>query len=124
MKNNTPKEAEEQRTIFSWARSNSALKRYPQIIFLNGSLNGIKLTSGREAGMAKQQGLVKGYPDINLPVRTGEYNGLYIELKRIKGGILSPAQKVWIEFLNSQGYKAVVCKGHLEAIKTIKNYLE
>ena len=123
MKNNIPYEAEEQRTVFSWARSDSALKRYPQLIFLNGSLNGVKL-SGRAAGMAKQQGLVRGYPDINLPVKNKKYNGLYIELKRIKGGTLSPAQKVWIEFLNSQGYKAVVCKGHLEAIKTIKNYLE
>ena len=37
---------------------------------------------------------------------------------------VSPAQKEWIEKLNSVGYRAVVCYGADEAIREIKNYLE
>lgn len=67
--------------------------------------------------------MVKGYPDIFLPVRNRTHNGLFIELKRVKNGVVSPEQRDFISFLNSQGYLAVVCKGSQSAIETIESYL-
>ena len=64
-----------------------------------------------------------GVPDLCLPVARGGYHGLYIELKRAVGGILSDEQKWWIDELKSQGYAAIVCHGAEEAIRTIKEYL-
>ena len=58
-----------------------------------------------------------------MPVPRGNYHGLYIELKRTKGGVISDAQKEWIEMLNGRGYLAVVAKGATEAIKVISDYL-
>ena len=71
----------------------------------------------------KAQGVKSGVPDMCLPVARGGYHGLYIELKRQKGGTVSETQKSWITALTEQGYKAVVCKGADEAIGTIKEYL-
>ena len=72
----------------------------------------------------KAQGVKSGVPDMCLPVARGGYHGLYIELKRQKGGVVSETQKSWITALAEQGYKAVVCRGADEAIGTIKEYLQ
>ena len=77
-----------------------------------------------EAHNLKLEGVKAGVPDICLPVPCGNYHGLYIELKRTKGGVVSDAQKEWIEMLNGRGYLAVVAKGANEAIKVISDYLK
>ena len=64
-----------------------------------------------------------GFPDLFLPIPIAKWHGLFIELKRIKGGVVSPEQKDWIAFLQEQGYGAVVCKGWLEARNTLVDYL-
>ncbi len=115
-----PYEDVEQKKVFDWSALNE--KRYPDLELLNGSLNGFRLTPSLRL-KAKQQGLKKGYPDIFLPVRNGEFSGLFIELKRIKGGSVSLEQKEFLKRLNEQGFRAVVCKGHKAAIEVIENYL-
>ena len=120
MKRLYPTELQEQIAVFSWANAN--LKKYPLLRYMNASLNGVRLTIG-QATIAKRSGLLKGYPDIFLPVKNKEYSGLFIELKRVKGGVVSPEQKDFLSFLNSQGFKAVVCRGSKEAIETIECYL-
>ncbi len=115
-----PYEDYEQNQVFLWSFRNE--KRYPDLELLNGSLNGFRLTPSLRL-KAKQQGLKKGYPDIFLPVRNKEFSGLFIELKRIKGGSVSPEQKKFLKRLNGQGFMAVVCKGHEAAIEVIENYL-
>lgn len=120
MKRLYPTELQEQIAIFSWA--NTQLDKYPLLRYMNASLNGVRLTIG-QATIAKRSGLLKGYPDIFLPLRNKEYSGLFIELKRVKGGVVSPEQKDFLSFLNSQGFKAVVCRGSKEAIETIECYL-
>lgn len=119
-KENVPSEEWEQKQIFIWAKGHQI--EIPELKWLNGSINGFRLTP-KLILKTKAQGVRKGYPDINLPVRTNKYTGLYIELKRIKGGKLSPDQKEWKEHLNSQGYLCLTCEGHKEAILVIKNYL-
>lgn len=77
-----------------------------------------------EAVHFKQQGVKPGVPDIFLPIPTKKYHGLFIELKKDKGGRVSPEQHEWIDYLTKQGYKAQVCKGFDEAQKTIERYLK
>lgn len=50
---------------------------------------------------------------------------LFVEMKRTKGGALSPEQKDWIDFLNEVGdVQAFDCYGADDAILTIARYLK
>ena len=69
------------------------------------------------------QGVTPGVPDICLPVARGGYHGLYIELKRLKGGRVEECQQWYLANLSRQGYKAVVCKGWEAARDVIEEYL-
>lgn len=71
----------------------------------------------------KATGVKKGVPDLLLPIPNKTHHGLFIELKRVKGGNVSPEQKTWLAKLSEQGYMAVVCKGFDEAKKVIEQYL-
>jgi hypothetical protein len=53
----------------------------------------------------------------------GGYHGLYIEMKRAKGGQLSPPQKEWIDRLRAEGYRVEVCAGADAAMEVITGYL-
>lgn len=116
-----PPEAVEQRTLFEWAALNAG--RHPELQMLFHIPNGGK-RSKTEAARFKQEGVKAGVPDIFLPVPRGAYHGLFVEMKRIKDFVTSAAQKKWIEDLNTQGYKAVICYGWADAAETILDYLE
>lgn len=118
--NLTPHEADEQKAIF--ARCELLISRYPELKHLyhipnGGSRNHI------EAAHLQKQGVKPGVPDICLPVARGGYHGLYIELKRRAGGVVSKSQKEWLSFLARQGYCACVCRGADEAMNVILKYL-
>lgn len=49
--------------------------------------------------------------------------GLYIELKRQRGGRTSDHQSEWLDALSAQGYKAALCYGWEQAAGTIIEYL-
>jgi len=72
----------------------------------------------------KAEGVRPGYPDLNLLTPRHGFAGLFIELKRVKGGSLSPDQASWLEFLAEQGFLAVICKGADAAKATITDYLK
>ena len=76
------------------------------------------------AAEMKLEGVRSGVPDLFLPVPAGGHHGLFIEMKRQKGGRVSPEQKQWLEYLRGAGYLAVVCKGFEEAKEAITDYLE
>lgn len=75
------------------------------------------------AAKLKAEGVRKGYPDLQLLVPANGYHGLLIELKRVKGGRVEPEQADWLDWLNQQGYMAIVCRGADEAREAIKGYL-
>lgn len=113
-------EAQEQMAVMKWAEMSRG--KYPELRLLfhianGGSRNKI------EAAHLKQQGVKAGVPDLCLPVARGRFHGLYIEMKREKGGRLSPEQKGWLNALEAQGYYCKVCHGASEAIHTIQDYL-
>ena len=120
MKARIGSEAEEQKALFRWAAYSRA--KYPALDLLyhipnGGSRNPI------EAHNLKEQGVRAGVPDICLPVPSGRYTALYIELKRREGGRVSDAQRGWLAALNRVGCRAVVCRGWDEARAEIERYL-
>ena len=71
----------------------------------------------------KMTGLKAGIPDICFPVASGPCNGLFIEMKYGKGRV-QPAQAVWHNLLREQRYAVEVCYGAVDAIDTIRRYLD
>lgn len=60
-----------------------------------------------------RNGVKKGVPDFLLCLKRGGV--MFVELKRTKGGKVSPEQKIWLEQLNAAGAIAVVAKGFEQA---------
>ena len=119
--NDAPKEALEQVWLFEWADTMARLK-WPELSLLFAIPNGGSRHPA-EAAHLKGQGVRSGVPDVFLPVPRGGYHGLFVEMKRRKGGVVSGNQKDWIGALNGQGYRAVVCRGFQEAADCIEGYL-
>jgi len=75
------------------------------------------------ASKMKAEGVRRGVPDLMLPVPMQRYHGLFIEMKKEKGKT-TEEQENWLDYLNEQGYCAMVCRGFDEAKIVIINYLE
>lgn len=73
--------------------------------------------------LLKKMGVKRGVPDICILKACNGYHGLYIELKKKKGGRVSPEQRQWLQDLNDEGYRAVVCRGADEAKREVEEYL-
>lgn len=114
-------EAQEQAKLFQWAKHTEQF--LPALALMHHIPNGGSRNKV-EAANLKRQGVKAGIPDIFLPCPVGGKHGLYIELKRKKGGKLSTEQKIMLAELNARGYVAKVCKGAEDAIDTILKYLE
>lgn len=114
-------ESQEQQLLFEWAALSAG--KWPELALMYHIPNGGS-RSKSEAGRFRAEGVKAGVPDICLPVARGGYHGLYIELKRVKGGRVSTPQQGWIAALRDQGYCACVCKGWDDAAHVIKKYLE
>ncbi len=114
MPNETPSEAIEQIKLATWL-SKQGIKFYA---IPNGGYRNLL-----EALKFKRMGTMPGVPDLCIPIPAGSYHGLYIELKRQKGGKLSDNQKYWLEFLRDKGYKAEVGNGFEEAREIVLQYL-
>jgi hypothetical protein len=114
-------EHQEQVALFMWANTMDAAHKHPALSSMFAIPNG----GARHIAVAlklKAEGVKAGVPDIFLPWRSGEYAGLFIELKA-DGGKISPAQQAWNKFLNIAGYRAEFCFGWIAAAKVICEYL-
>lgn len=72
----------------------------------------------------KKEGVRSGVPDLFLAVPKNPYAGLFIEMKRAKGGKLSLYQKDMITSLEDAGYRCEVCHGFEQAKLVIEDYLK
>lgn len=97
----------EQVRFVAWFRS-----IYPEVLIFAIPNGGYR--SKILAMKLKSEGVVPGVPDLFIP----EWK-LFIEMKRSRGGRLSDAQKSMIPYLESIGYRAVVCYGYDHAVATI-----
>jgi hypothetical protein len=118
---NYPTESNEQQELFKWAKLSEC--KYPDLRWLHAIPNG-GLRNKVTAARLQREGVKPGVPDICLPVPRGAYKGLYIEMKRVRGGIASGNQKGWIIGLCRNGYCARICEGWVEAKDLILWYLE
>ncbi len=73
----------------------------------------------------KKQGVRRGVPDLHLAIPRGGYFGLYIEFKATppRDAAVSAEQQAWLRALNAQGYLAIVCRGHFDAMEQLRAYL-
>ena len=115
-----PTESTEQRMLFTWARLQAG--RYPELGLLYHIPNEGKRSNIMGARM-RAEGMRSGVPDVCLPVARGGFSGLYIELKRQRGGRVSENQQAWIDALRRAGNRAEVCKGWEAAKDVILDYL-
>ena len=89
----------EQVRLVSWFRRN-----YPGVrIFAipNGGHRGAS-----QGAALKAEGVTPGVPDLFVPAW-----GMWIEMKRETGGVVSPVQKDWIEYLEGIGHRVIVGRG-------------
>ena len=71
----------------------------------------------------KAQGLTPGVSDFFLARASRGYHGLWIEMKRRKGGILTQLQEEWLQKMHLEGYCTSVCYGWSHAKECIEHYL-
>lgn len=115
-KTTTPTEHEEQVTLFTWFRM-----RYAGMLMYAIPNGGAR--SSITGARLRDEGVLAGVPDIFLPCPSGGKHGLYIEMKRQKGGRVSAPQKAVMQALRMQGYEVAVCHGWQEARGCIEQYL-
>ena len=106
-----PTEDHEQAIFVQWFR-----RTYSDVLIFSIPTGGHRHIA--VATKMKVTGAVKGIPDLFCP----EWR-LWIEMKRTKGGVVSNEQQGMIEYLQSVGYRAIVCKGAEDAKAQILEYL-
>lgn len=114
-------ESIEQIMLMQWCKRNA--KTIPQLDKIFAIPNG-GLRNKSTAAKLKLEGVKKGVPDLFLAVPNKYFHGLFIEMKRIKGGVLSKEQKIWKELLTAEGYCWSVAKGFQEGKAIIEEYLK
>ncbi len=108
-----PTEEEEQIIFVEWLK-------YHHIFFYHSPNGGYRRFS--EAKRFKKMGVIAGIPDICIPMPKLPFHGMYIELKRRKGGVCSEAQKWCLQELSRLGYATFVAHGADNAIKAVQDY--
>lgn len=73
------------------------------------------------AAKLKAEGVVAGVPDLFIPEPSGQYHGLFVEMK-VKGGRLQQTQKNMIGKLKERGYKCDVCWSLDDFMKVVNEY--
>jgi len=108
-------EANQQEIVIKYLRL-----AYPDALYC-ASAGGMWTSDSQRIKMART-GYVKGFPDLFIYEPRGEYHGLAIEMKKVKGSKIEPEQVQWQEQLRNRGYASYICKGNEEAIKVIDEY--
>jgi hypothetical protein len=115
LKSQVPTEEYEQIKAAVWLAKNNILFYHIPNGGRVGVIRGAKL---------KRMGVQSGVPDICIPVPRKGRHGLYIELKRQTGGVVSDNQRYWMTELRKNGYDCFVATGSDELIRYVKNYME
>lgn len=98
-----PSEHDEQAGFVQWFRA-----KWPRVLIFaipNGGKRDIKT-----AKRLHREGVTPGIPDLYIPAW-----GIWIEMKRQKGGRTSPDQDAMIEHLESIGHRVIVGYGAMDA---------
>lgn len=118
-KRNAPEE-DLHRACVEWA--DLAAGRYPLLRRMIHVPNGGKRSKG-EAGKMKAMGVKKGVPDLLLPLPSGGYAGLAVELKA-HGGKVTSEQDEWLDCFGQAGWLTGVCYSLQEFIDLAGRFLD
>ena len=113
MTDRIPTEHEEQRELVKWFR----VTYRPVRIFAipNGGFR-----SRATAGRLKAEGVSPGVPDLFVPAWQ-----LWIEMKRLRGGRVSPEQRNWQRYLVDEcGHTWILCHGAEDAKAQVRAFFE
>ena len=115
-----PTETTEQQWVIQWSQQPSVLEQYPELAMLYHIPN--ERADKVQAALLKSMGVKRGVPDLHLPIPSGGYHGLYIEMKALDG---KPAkdQLWWADHLKANGYAHAFCYGWQQATEVLKWYL-
>lgn len=102
-------------TFINWFRSN--FEDYLVFAIPNGELRAISV-----AQRLKAEGVVSGIPDLCCLLPRGQ--ALWIEMKKAKGGRVSPEQKAIHEKMQKLGHIVTICNGYEEAIQFLKEFIK
>ena len=107
--------------------TNDLMHEFPILTWLHSIPNGLNFRGvdarikGQIISQMIHEGAKSGVLDLFLPVRSKECSGLYIEMKSSTGK-LSPKQKEFKAFVESQGFKVIVPRSAKEALSGILQY--
>lgn len=107
-----PSEHQEQTGFVTWFRA-----RWPRVMIFaipNGGKRNITTAKN-----LKLEGVVAGVPDLFIPAWS-----MWIEMKRQKGGRLSPDQEEMIAYLESVGHRVIVGYGAADASEKLLSFLK
>lgn len=112
-----PTESQEAQVLVQWLQMQSL--KFTHV----PNETGHTMEARRRAVRMKREGTSAGFPDYTIlidPAQAADHKGwvIMIELKRRKGGTVSPAQRAWVDSFNAlkiPGVVAVVARGAQEA---------
>ena len=104
-----PSEHLEQVRLVSWFR-----RQWPDVrIFAIPNGGGRSMAQG---AALKAEGVTAGVPDLFVPAW-----GLWVEMKKATGGIVSPVQREWIAYLEGIGHRVIIGRGFEDAKAKIES---
>lgn len=114
-------EMQHQQAVFKWSQQPIIRRAFPELRLMYHIPNE-RFCTPAQGRQLKLAGVRSGVPDLELPVARKGYTGLHIEMKS-ENGKVSDTQKWWIDELEKQGRKCIVCYGYREAIEALRWYL-
>lgn len=116
-----PTESEEAKLLVKWWALTCRTYGVPENALVHIPNEGKR--SFRMGKKLKDEGLRPGTPDYFLAAPRPPYSGLWIELKRTKGSVVSDNQRDMLALLEGQNYAVDICYGAVQATQAIKEYL-
>lgn len=119
----TPTEHDECVTLANYLE---ILKNQGKVICFTKTAQETWTRSWKQKRKNKVEGLNPGLPDyiiiLDSPI-LDEYVTIFIEMKRVNGGVVSEHQKLWLSALKESANFCRICKGFNEAKKYIDSFL-
>lgn len=107
-----------QRLLVAWFRD-----RYPHLATVFFAIPNGGARDPATGRKLKEEGALKGIPDLMLAVPRNGKAGLFLEMKTRTGSV-KPEQKAAHEALREQGYIVEVARGYEAAKTAVLDYLE
>lgn len=122
-----PSEHQEQASVITWWMHQYKVYGLPRnaLFAIPNAQHLIQFATNKHAFMAylRSEGFRDGMLDMMLAVPKAPFSGLFIEMKRLKGGTVSDEQSDNIQMFHQLGYAAGIQRGAASAISAIKHYL-